>query len=35
MRKVVVRRHCAQVGPERDVETSRWRYILMNWGTTR
>ncbi|WP_158045955.1 DUF3140 domain-containing protein [Skermanella pratensis] len=33
MRKVVayVRRHCAQ-GPSHDVETSRWRYSLMNWG---
>ncbi|MBV9842695.1 MAG: DUF3140 domain-containing protein [Sphingomonadaceae bacterium] len=33
MRKVVgyVRRHLAQ-RPERDVEHSRWRYSLMNWG---
>jgi hypothetical protein len=33
MRKVVgfVRRHCAQ-GPRKNVETSRWRYALMNWG---
>jgi len=33
MRKVVgyVRRHCAQ-RPTRNVETSRWRYSLMNWG---
>jgi hypothetical protein len=33
MRKVVgyVHRHCAQ-GPSHDVETSRWRYSLMNWG---
>lgn len=33
MRKVVgyVHRHCAQ-GPSHDVETSRWRHSLMNWG---
>ena len=33
MRKVVgyVHRHLAQ-GPDKDVETSRWRYSLMNWG---
>jgi hypothetical protein len=33
MKKVVgyVRRHCAQ-GPAADVEHSRWRYSLMNWG---
>jgi hypothetical protein len=33
MRKVVgyVHRHRAQ-GPEHDVEHSRWRYSLMNWG---
>lgn len=33
MRKVVgyIRRHRAQ-GPRRNVETSRWRYSLMNWG---
>jgi len=33
MRKVVgyVRRHSAQ-RPGRNVETSRWRYSLMNWG---
>jgi hypothetical protein len=33
MRKVVgyVRRHLAQ-RPARNVETSRWRYSLMNWG---
>ncbi len=33
MRKVVsyVHRHMAQ-GPAHDVETSRWRYSLMNWG---
>ena len=34
MRKVVgyIGRHLAQGGPEKDVETSRWRYSLMNWG---
>jgi hypothetical protein len=34
MRKVVgyARRHLAQGGPEDDVEHSRWRYSLMNWG---
>ena len=26
-----VQRHLAQ-GPDKDVETSRWRYSLMNWG---
>jgi len=33
MRKVIgyVRRHLAQ-RPLRNVETSRWRYSLMNWG---
>ncbi len=33
MRKVVgyVHRHLAQ-GPASDVEHSRWRYSLMNWG---
>jgi hypothetical protein len=33
MRKVVgyVHRHSAQ-GPQEDVEHSRWRYSLMNWG---
>ena len=33
MRKVVnyVKRHRAQ-GPDSDVENSRWRYSLMNWG---
>ena len=33
MRKVVgfIRRHCAK-GPRKQVETSRWRYSLMNWG---
>ena len=34
MAKVVgyIGRHCAQGGPEEDVETSSWRYSLMNWG---
>jgi hypothetical protein len=34
MRKVVgyVHRHMAQGGPAEGVETSRWRYSLMNWG---
>ncbi|WP_240791238.1 DUF3140 domain-containing protein [Roseomonas sp. AR75] len=34
MRKVVgyVHRHLAQGGPAQEVETSRWRYSLMNWG---
>ena len=27
-----VDRHTAQGGPDSDVETSRWRYSLMNWG---
>ncbi len=27
-----VKRHLAQGGPDQDVETSRWRYSLMNWG---
>ena len=33
MQKVVgyIRRHLAQ-RPKKDVETSRWRYSLMNWG---
>jgi Protein of unknown function (DUF3140) len=33
MAKVVgyVKRHMAQ-GPEKNVEQSRWRYSLMNWG---
>ena len=33
MNKVVgyVKRHTAQ-GPKSDVEDSRWRYSLMNWG---
>ena len=34
MQKVVgyVHRHLAQGGPAKDVEHSRWRYSLMNWG---
>lgn len=34
MRKVVgyVKRHTAQGPPKDDVEHSRWRYSLMNWG---
>ena len=34
MAKVVayVHRHLAQGGPKDDVEHSRWRYSLMNWG---
>ena len=34
MRKVVgyVHRHMAQGGPADNVEHSRWRYSLMNWG---
>ena len=27
-----VKRHCAQGGPDDDVEHSTWRYSLMNWG---
>lgn len=27
-----IKRHCAQGGPQSDVETSAWRYSLMNWG---
>ncbi|WP_308916055.1 DUF3140 domain-containing protein [Jannaschia sp. LMIT008] len=27
-----VKRHKAQGGPDDDVETSDWRYSLMNWG---
>lgn len=27
-----IKRHCSQGGPENDVETSPWRYSLMNWG---
>ncbi len=34
MRKVhgYVQRHTAQGGPQDDVEHSKWRYSLMNWG---
>jgi len=34
MKKVVgyVRRHLAQRPSREDIETSRWRYSLMNWG---
>lgn len=34
MRKVVgyVRRHLAQRPSEEDIEGSRWRFSLMNWG---
>ena len=34
MTKVVgyVHRHCAQGGPEEDIEHSPWRHSLMNWG---
>jgi hypothetical protein len=34
MKKVVgyVHRHLAEGGPKEDVEHSRWRYSLMNWG---
>ena len=34
MRKVVgyVKRHLAQGGPDQDVEGSKWRASLMNWG---
>jgi hypothetical protein len=34
MRRVVgyVHRHLAQGGPKDDVEHSKWRYSLMNWG---
>ena len=34
MKKVVgyVHRHMAQGGPADDMEHSRWRYSLMNWG---
>lgn len=27
-----VKRHKSQGGPAEDVETSNWRYSLMNWG---
>jgi Protein of unknown function (DUF3140) len=34
MRKVIgyARRHLAQGGPKEDMEHSKWRYSLMNWG---
>lgn len=34
MAKVVgyIKRHLSQGGPDDDVETSAWRYSLMNWG---
>lgn len=34
MAKVVgyIKRHCAQGGPNENVEKSSWRYSLMNWG---
>ena len=34
MAKVVgyIKRHCSQGGPDKNVETSAWRYSLMNWG---
>ena len=34
MKKVIgyVARHLAQGGPDKDKETSNWRYSLMNWG---
>ncbi len=34
MRRVVgyVHRHLAQLPTKEDIETSRWRYSLMNWG---
>ncbi len=27
-----VKRHLSQGGPDEDVESSAWRYSLMNWG---
>lgn len=27
-----IKRHLSQGGPDKDVEHSRWRYSLMNWG---
>lgn len=27
-----IKRHCSQGGPGQDVEHSKWRYSLMNWG---
>ena len=34
MGKVVgyIKRHRAQGGPDENIETSAWRYSLMNWG---
>ena len=34
MGKVVgyIKRHLSQGGPDEDMETSDWRYSLMNWG---
>ncbi|MBT8083676.1 MAG: DUF3140 domain-containing protein [Woeseia sp.] len=34
MAKVVgyIKRHCAQGGPNEDLQNSSWRYSLMNWG---
>jgi hypothetical protein len=34
MNKVIgyIRRHTAQRPQQEDIETSRWRYSLMNWG---
>lgn len=27
-----IKRHLSQGGPQQDIETSDWRYSLMNWG---
>ncbi len=27
-----IKRHLSQGGPQEDVETSAWRYSLLNWG---
>ncbi|GGX56401.1 DNA-binding protein [Litorimonas cladophorae] len=27
-----IKRHCSQGGPKEDLESSAWRYSLMNWG---
>ncbi len=27
-----IKRHCSQGGPDEDMESSDWRYSLMNWG---
>jgi len=27
-----IKRHCSQGGPSDDIDTSTWRYSLMNWG---